>query len=78
MVGPSLTDEERDVANRRLKAGFVALVGASGGLIAVQAGGSPAVVAGGVVGGLALGVALLWFLVRWWAAFLPARDRADR
>ena len=28
--------------------------------------------AAGFVGGLALGVALLWFLLRWWAEFLPA------
>ncbi|MGQ4555266.1 hypothetical protein [Halobellus sp. GM3] len=72
MVGPSLSDEERDVASRRLKVGFVALVGASGALISVQAGGSATVVAAGLVGGLALGYVLLWFLLRWWAEFLPA------
>ncbi|MFB6090978.1 MAG: hypothetical protein ABEJ97_07960 [Halobellus sp.] len=66
-----MSDSERDLASRRLKLGFVALVAASGGLIAVQAGGSLPVVAAGVVGGLALGTALLWFLLRWWAEFLP-------
>ncbi|WP_049986891.1 hypothetical protein [Halobellus rufus] len=72
MVGPSLTDEERDVASKRLKLGFVALVGASGGLIAIQAGGGATVIAAGIVGGLLLGIVLLWFLLRWWSEFLPA------
>jgi len=75
VVGPSLTDAERDVASRRLKAGFVGLVAASGGLTALQAGGSLPVVAAGLVGGAALGGVLLWFLLRWWADFLPSPDR---
>ena len=75
MVGPSLTDEERDLASRRLKLGFVGLVAASGGLIAVQAGGSLPVVAAGLVGGALLGAVLLWFVLRWWAEFLPNPDR---
>jgi hypothetical protein len=50
----------------------VGLVAASGALTASYAGGSPPVIAAGFVGGLALGVALLWFLLRWWAEFLPA------
>jgi len=77
MVGPSLTPSERDVASRRLKAGFVALVGISGALIAIQAGGSPLIITAGFVVGLALGVVLLWFLLRWWAEFLPS-PRNDR
>jgi hypothetical protein len=76
MVGPSLTDEERDVASRRLKVGFVSLVAASGALTALQAGGSLPVVAAGFVGGAVLGVVLLWFVLRWWAEFLPSSDRA--
>ena len=75
MVGPSLTDAERDVASRRLKAGFVGLIAASGALTALQAGGSLRVVAAGLVGGTVLGVVLLWFLLRWWAEFLPSPDR---
>ncbi len=75
MVGPSLTDEERDVASRRLKFGFVGLVGASGALTALQAGGSLPLVAAGFVGGSGLGVVLLWFVLRWWAEFLPSPDR---
>ena len=76
MVGPSLTDEERDVASRRLKLGFIALVAVSGALTAVQGGGSLPVVAAGFVGGAILGTVLLWFLLRWWAEFLPTSDRA--
>ncbi|WP_336025217.1 hypothetical protein [Halobellus salinisoli] len=72
MVGPSLTDEDRDVASKRLKLGFVGLVGISGALIAVQGGGSEAVIAAGFAAGLVVGAVLLWFLLRWWAEFLPA------
>jgi hypothetical protein len=69
MVGPSLSDEERDAANTRLKVGFVLLVAASGGLVALQAGGSLDQLLGGIVGGLAVGLVLLWFLVRWGQEF---------
>jgi hypothetical protein len=75
VVGPSLTDEERDLASRRLKLGFVSLVAVSGALTALQAGGSLRFVAAGLVGGAVLGVILLWFLLRWWAEFLPSPDR---
>ncbi|MBB6645549.1 hypothetical protein [Halobellus ruber] len=76
MVGPSLTDEERDLASRRLKLGFVGLVAASGALTAVWAGGSLPFVAAGFVGGAVLGTVLLWFVLRWWAEFLPSAERA--
>jgi hypothetical protein len=62
VVGPSHTEEERVLANRRLEAGFVVLVAASGGLVALTAGGSPAGVAVGVAAGLVVGVLLLAFL----------------
>ena len=64
MVGPSLTEEDRRVASRRLKAGFVLLVGASAGLVSYQAGASlreGAIVVGAA---LAVGAALLWFVIR--------------
>jgi hypothetical protein len=64
VVGPSLTDGERRVANLRLKLGFVALVALSGGLVALQAGGSPAQVGAGLLSGLVVGLLLLAFLVR--------------
>ena len=76
MVGPSLTDEDRDVASRRLKLGFVALVAASGALTALWAGGSLPTIAAGFIGGVALGTVLLWFVLRWWAEFLPSAERA--
>jgi hypothetical protein len=69
MVGPSLSDEERDAANFRLKVGFVLLVTVSGGLVALQAGGTLVQLVGGLVGGLAVGLVLLWFLVRWGREF---------
>ncbi len=64
MVGPSATEEERRVASFRLQIGFVLLVGASGGLVAVRM--SPTLIQLGaaVVAGLGLGVGLLAFL-RW-------------
>jgi len=64
MVGPSLSDEDRAVASRRLKFGFVGLVGCSGGLVALSAGAAPTQVAGAALVGLVLGWALLVYL-RW-------------
>ncbi|MFB6155056.1 MAG: hypothetical protein ABEJ22_04110 [Haloferacaceae archaeon] len=75
MVGPSMTDEERRDANTRLKVGFVLLVGLSGGLVALQAEGTPAQLALGVGGGLLVGLALLWFLVRWSKEFWAGNAR---
>ncbi|MFC6989152.1 hypothetical protein ACFQJD_11345 [Haloplanus sp. GCM10025708] len=64
MVGPSLTDDERRVANLRLRVVFVLLVGVSAGLVAFG-GGATAVQAGGAaLAGLVVGGVLLWFLVR--------------
>jgi uncharacterized membrane protein (UPF0136 family) len=64
VVGPSITDDERRSATRQLSAAFVALVAASGGLVALTAGGSLVQLAGGVVAGTVLGLALLLFLRR--------------
>ena len=63
MVGPP-TPEQRAIESRRLKAAIVALVGGSAGLIAVQAGASLVGIVGATLIGLALGVLLLWYLVR--------------
>jgi hypothetical protein len=76
VVGPSLTDEERDIASRRLKLGFVSLVAVSGALTALWAGGSVPLVVAGFAGGALLGSVLLWFVLRWWAEFLPSAERA--
>ncbi|WP_137288577.1 hypothetical protein [Natronorubrum halophilum] len=51
-------------ASDQLKGGFVALVGFSGGMIALQGGASPVVIGLAVVGGLVAGVALLWYVLR--------------
>ncbi|MFB6131218.1 MAG: hypothetical protein ABEJ28_10400 [Salinigranum sp.] len=64
MVGPSLSDEERDQANLRLRVAFVLLVGVSGGLVALQADASPLQLAGAVAAGLVVGAVLLLFLIR--------------
>ena len=64
MVGPSLTDEERDTASLRLKVAFVLLVAVSGGLVAFQAGGSTAQLGAAVGAALLIGLALVAFLQR--------------
>jgi hypothetical protein len=75
MVGPSMTDEERDDANRLLRTGFVLLVASSGGLVALQAGGGFAAVAAGFVGGFVVGALLLLFLLRWGRQFGTEANR---
>ncbi len=77
MVGPSMTDDERTIAGRNLKIGFIALVSASGGLTALQAGGGIGIIAAGFVGGLALGSILLWFLVQWWQSLFSKTERRE-
>ena len=47
----------------RLKAGFVLLVGLSGGLMALQGGASLVAITLATVGGLLAGGALLWYLL---------------
>lgn len=64
MVGPSMSEEDRRVASFRLKAGFVLLVGASGGLVALQVDPTLPQLAGAVVGGLLVGYLLVRYLVR--------------
>jgi hypothetical protein len=63
MVGPSLSEEKRRVASRRLKLGFVGLVGVSSGLVAL-AGGATTIQALATLGvGLVVGGLLLRYLV---------------
>jgi ammonia channel protein AmtB len=62
MVGPSLSDDDRRIASRRLRLGFVALVGCSGGLVALAAGATPVQALAAVVVGLLVGWALLAYL----------------
>jgi len=62
MVGPSLSEEDRAAASRRLKVGFVALVGCSGGLVALTAGATAPQALAAVLGGLLVGGALMAYL----------------
>lgn len=78
MVGPSFTEEDRRVASRRLKAGFVLLVGVSAGLVSYRAGASLAEGAIVVGASLAVGAALLWFVVRLLRQMQPPDPRRPR
>ncbi|PCR89242.1 hypothetical protein [Natrinema ejinorense] len=60
--GPSRSSGVTDGA-RQLKAVFVLLVGLSGGSIALQSGASPLVIGAAILGGVAAGSALLWYLL---------------
>lgn len=73
MVGPSITKEERDATNRRLKIGLVLLVGVSGGLVSLQADPTPVQIAAAVGASLVIGAALTWFVVRTLKEFSPKR-----
>lgn len=75
MVGPSISDDERRVANTRLQVGFVVLVGLSGGLVATQAGATLLQIGGAIAGGLVLGAVLLLWLRRWSSQFRRETNR---
>ncbi|PSQ25350.1 hypothetical protein BRD03_14040 [Halobacteriales archaeon QS_9_68_17] len=62
MVGPSISEEQRERSRTRLKAGFVLLVGVSAGMIAVQGNASLPSVLAVVAAGLVLGVLLVYYL----------------
>ncbi len=64
MVGPPSDDDPHRSGRRQLKASIVVLVGVSAGLIVVSSGGSLLEVGAAVVAGLAVGAALLAYLVR--------------
>jgi hypothetical protein len=63
MVGP-MSDEERRAGSQRLYAGFVVLVGASSGLMALSGGATLLQTAVVALAGLVLGVCLTWYLAR--------------
>ncbi|WP_313695831.1 hypothetical protein [Halorarum halobium] len=75
MVGPSMTEEDRRLASRRLKGGFVLLVGASAALVSLQADASLVQTAVAVVVALVVGVALLWFVLRLLRELQPPERR---
>lgn len=60
--GPSRSRQLLNGADQ-LKATFVALVGLSGGLIALQSDASLPVIGAAVLGGIVAGSVLLWYLV---------------
>lgn len=64
MVDSSITDEQRRSFRRRLAGGFVLLVGASAGLVAVRAQASAIEIGVAIAVGLVLGGALAWYLAR--------------
>lgn len=63
MVGPSLSDEDREAGMQRIRFVFVAMVAVSGALVALQAEASLAVIAVAAVGGAVAGAVLWWYLV---------------
>jgi hypothetical protein len=64
MVGSSLSDDERETANARLKIGFVVLVAGSMSLMALQTDPTPVQLVAVFSVGIGIGVALLWFVLR--------------
>jgi hypothetical protein len=64
MVDSTISEGQRESFRRRLLGGFVLLVGASGGMVAVQASGSATEIITAVVVGLILGGLLAWYLIR--------------
>lgn len=61
MVGP-VSDDERADFYRRVKVGFVVLVGLSAGLISLQGDPSLPVIGAAIAGGLLVGALLTWFI----------------
>jgi len=64
MVDSSLTDEQKAVANTRLKIGFVLLVAVSFVLMVQHIDPTPGQLAGAFGVGVVVGVVLLWFVLR--------------
>jgi hypothetical protein len=64
MVDSTISEGQRKSFRRRLLGGFVLLVGASGGMVAVQASGSATEIITAVVVSLILGGLLAWYLTR--------------
>ncbi|QLD86996.1 hypothetical protein HWV23_15110 [Natronomonas halophila] len=73
MTGP-ISGEDRAKTMRWVKVIFVLLVGASAGLITSQGDASLKIVVGAVVGGLLVGIALVWYLFPDPEALAPATD----
>ncbi|ELZ94197.1 hypothetical protein C440_11268 [Haloferax mucosum ATCC BAA-1512] len=75
MVGPSLSDDETELASNRLRAFFILLIGFSAALIAVQAGATLLQTGIVLVVGVVLGALLMWYLSRWSREFTEVNRR---
>lgn len=64
MVEPSIDADQRGRSALVLKALFTAMVGASAGLVSIQAGADTEFVLGAVAVGLVIGAVMTWFVVR--------------
>ncbi|MCU4799129.1 hypothetical protein OB920_01915 [Halobacteria archaeon HArc-gm2] len=62
MVGPSITDEEREQFLFRLRVGFSLFVGASMALVVLAGDGGATTMAGAFLAGSAVGAALAWWV----------------
>lgn len=76
MVGPSTTEAERESGISRIQAFVVALVGASGALVALYADAGVPYIAAGAVGGTVIGL-LLWRYLVWTFRKHAARERGE-
>lgn len=76
MVGP-ISGDDRESAALRIKVAFSVLVGASAGLITLQGHPSLAVVAGAVLGGLAVGALLVRYVFPGTGEVVSERRRFD-
>jgi hypothetical protein len=73
-----MSDAERDAGNRKIKVGFVLLVGISPPLIAMQFDPSPVELLAAFGGGLVLGLVVVWYLGRLAAEFTAGSGRRRR
>jgi hypothetical protein len=71
MVGPSMSDRDRENASRQLRIGFVLTVGLSGALVALTVGGSLLEIGVAALGSLLLGAILITYLGRLGKEFNP-------
>lgn len=62
MVGPSITDADRDRFLRRLRVGFAAFVGVSMGLTVFAQDGDPLALVAAVLVGAVIGGVLAWWV----------------
>lgn len=78
MVGPSITDSDRERFLVQLKIGFAVLVGLSMGMVAVYGGADLPIIVGVVLGTTALGGVFAWIAIPDTVAGLPFETRDTR